>query len=307
MENATTRLLDLLRASQGGCTDYRVAQLLGVTRSTVSRWRTGEGHMSEANIMEAAKHLGPRFDVGRAMVFIGAEREKGPDGEYYRRARRDFEIVESGGTLPDDSLLRIFIEGLNGKVAAILASVGLALAMVLAPVKPATAATFSADNCGPVYTLCEVRIRRRRRAAWSILPRIRALFLAARPLAIVMSLATVSGCATLRDPAEMSWQALHLVDTLQTEKAVADPCFQEGESAWAIGHRPNDATIAAWSIATAAGHAGISHWLDATDHPKLKRAWQYLTLAHVGYNVGNNFTIGIRIGSQNRTPAGCIR
>lgn len=118
-------------------------------------------------------------------------------------------------------------------------------------------------------------------------------------------MATVAGCSTLRDPAELSWQALHLVDTLQTEKAVSDPCFQEGESAWAIGHRPSDATIAAWSIATAAGHAGITHWLRETDHPKLARVWQYVTLARVGYNVGHNFQLGVRIGSQNQRPSGC--
>jgi len=116
-----------------------------------------------------------------------------------------------------------------------------------------------------------------------------------------------TGCATLRDPAELSWQALHVVDTLQTRDAVRDPCFQEGESAWLIGHRPSDATLAAWSIGMAAGHAGVTHWLRETGHPRLARAWQAVTLAHVAYDVGQNWSIGVRLGSQNKTPPGCIR
>lgn len=105
----------------------------------------------------------------------------------------------------------------------------------------------------------------------------------------------------------MAWQTLHVVDTLQTRSAVRDACYQEGESAWLIGHRPSDATLAAWSIGTAAGHAGITHWLMETEHTRLARIWQAITIAHSAYDVGNNFTIGVRIGSRNRTPPGCIR
>ncbi len=45
--SATKKYLDIIRKQYGGCSDYRIAQLLGVTRTAVSRWSQGKGTIGD--------------------------------------------------------------------------------------------------------------------------------------------------------------------------------------------------------------------------------------------------------------------
>jgi transcriptional regulator with XRE-family HTH domain len=118
MSTATQRLLDLIKTAHG-YSDYRVAKEMGVTSSSVSRWRTGHGHMSAANVV-AACELAAEKDVFRWQMFIGAERETGPEGDFARRMVDDFERAARGELLSEDSWLRILIDGLPKHAAALL-------------------------------------------------------------------------------------------------------------------------------------------------------------------------------------------
>lgn len=119
MENATTRLIDLISAANANCTDYRVGKLLEVSTSAVSRWRTGVGHMSEANVTQACKLAGIK-DVFRWQAFVGAERELGPDGDHWREIRDDFLRIDAGRQPKKDGYLYSLVHGLKGKVASML-------------------------------------------------------------------------------------------------------------------------------------------------------------------------------------------
>lgn len=162
---ATQQLLDLVRAAQGGISDYRVGKLMGVSTSAVSRWRTGDGHMSETNITAACKLLGGKPDVGRWQYFIGAEREKGPDGDHYRTMRREFETLDRGGKLDKNSPLRIFIEGVGGIVAGWAITAMVAAGMIFAPAgNQASAASF--NSSANIHYASYGRRRRRSLRAW---------------------------------------------------------------------------------------------------------------------------------------------
>lgn len=54
---ATHKYLELFKAANGGASDYRIAQLLDVTRSTVSHWRNDRKGMSEEIGMIIADRL----------------------------------------------------------------------------------------------------------------------------------------------------------------------------------------------------------------------------------------------------------
>lgn len=83
MLTASQALLDLVLEAQQ-CTDYRAAPLLGVGKGAVSRWRTGRGHMGNANV-EKACELAKCPDLAwYFIIIISAEREKGPDGDCFR-------------------------------------------------------------------------------------------------------------------------------------------------------------------------------------------------------------------------------
>lgn len=51
--SATKKYMDILRAHYDDCSDYRIAQLLGVTKACVSRWSNGKNGMGD----EAAAKL----------------------------------------------------------------------------------------------------------------------------------------------------------------------------------------------------------------------------------------------------------
>jgi len=119
MQTETRRLLELVRLANAGCSDYRLAQIMGVTRSTISLWVHGKGHMSPANVTKACALSGYR-DVGREQMFIAAEREKGPDGAFYREFKDDLLKVERGEEPSEHGWVRQIIEGVGKHAAALI-------------------------------------------------------------------------------------------------------------------------------------------------------------------------------------------
>lgn len=46
-QSATKHYLELLRSHYGNCSDYRIAQILGVSKQAVSRWSQGKGTIGD--------------------------------------------------------------------------------------------------------------------------------------------------------------------------------------------------------------------------------------------------------------------
>jgi|GEM_PF-4933696 len=45
--SATKKYIDIIRKQYGGCSDYRIAQLLQVSRSCIPRWKQGKGTIGD--------------------------------------------------------------------------------------------------------------------------------------------------------------------------------------------------------------------------------------------------------------------
>jgi|GEM_PF-5665690 len=156
MATATQQLLDLVRVAQN-CTDYRAAKLLGISDASVSRWRTGGGHMSAGTIVKACNLAGEK-NVGRWQIFIGAERELGPDGDWYRDMRADMLKAEAGEKLDKSSSLSVLLRGLRTRTAAVILSAAMMLGLSgLSPENTAFAASSGADANSLQCILCQFR------------------------------------------------------------------------------------------------------------------------------------------------------
>lgn len=179
MITATTRLLDVLRESQGNCTDYRAGKLLGVSTSAVSRWRTGNGHMSDLNVKEACKLAGlGEADTWRWRARVGAEREKTPAGDVFRDLLEDFERQERNEP-PRPGHLMHTLANWPGRAAAIVATIIFAGASLF-PEKAAHAAFVAAGEVREVCILWLIRaagrVRRRRRQLRALRERLAQFF-----------------------------------------------------------------------------------------------------------------------------------
>jgi transcriptional regulator with XRE-family HTH domain len=172
MSTATQQLLDRIKAAHG-FSDYRIAKLMGITSASVSRWRTGVGHMSQANVLRACEILGKGEDVFRWQMRIEAERELGPDGDFARRVVLDFERAARGEQLGEDSWLGILINGLQltqrtrstvtasakrGRMSKRVAALMLTTALGSAGFYGTSAHAAGASCALPRYTLCEVSL-----------------------------------------------------------------------------------------------------------------------------------------------------
>jgi len=72
----TTELMDAVKAAQAIGSDYRLAQVLGVTRATVSNWRTGRKFPTQTTVYELARLAG--MDAGEALLGVMMD-SRGPD------------------------------------------------------------------------------------------------------------------------------------------------------------------------------------------------------------------------------------
>lgn len=126
---------------------------------------------------------------------------------------------------------------------------------------------------------------------------------------LAAALPLLNGCTALNDRTEQAWLTLHAVDSVQTYRIAQDPlCFHEANAVTqvVIGETPSRGQVIAWSLGSAAIHLGVTELLLRNEHPKLAKAWQYISIASTGYSVGNNYAIGIRIGSPNKPKERCL-
>lgn len=80
---ATHKYLELFKAANGGASDYRIAQLLDVTRATVSGWRRDVSGMSQEVGMKLADRL--KLDAVEVVTELNADRANTRESrEYYK-------------------------------------------------------------------------------------------------------------------------------------------------------------------------------------------------------------------------------
>ena len=134
-----------------------------------------------------------------------------------------------------------------------------------------------------------------------------------RLLISVMAMACIalSGCESLQsfnEGSEATFQAVHLVDTLQTiHGSASDPCYGEGDPVTRrlIGERPSSSEVAAWGVGYAMVHYGVTRLLTENGFDKTAAVWEVATIADTVTAIGHNYSIGIRLGAPNKDPVGC--
>ncbi|WP_432209999.1 hypothetical protein [Marinobacter alkaliphilus] len=89
--SATKKYLDILRAKYNGCSDYRIAQLLQVSKACVSRWSNGKVGLGD----EAAARLADLCGLDAVEVITELHLEKAKS-----RATRNYyeEVLKRTGT-----------------------------------------------------------------------------------------------------------------------------------------------------------------------------------------------------------------
>lgn len=70
----TRELLDALKASNGGLSDYRVAKLIGVTQPTMTKYNKGELPLSPEKVLQICEMLD--FDAVDWLLRLYRERAK---------------------------------------------------------------------------------------------------------------------------------------------------------------------------------------------------------------------------------------
>lgn len=73
----TIDFLDAVKARTGVASDYALAPILGVTRASVSRLRSGHGFLGDSTAIQVAKLL--EIEPGYVMASCHAERAKSAD------------------------------------------------------------------------------------------------------------------------------------------------------------------------------------------------------------------------------------
>lgn len=111
------------------------------------------------------------------------------------------------------------------------------------------------------------------------------------------------GCAGLRPQTaatEAAWQALNVVDAGQTVTIGRQPStYRETWAPDTLGREPQSARVYAVMGAYAIAHFAITSLLDDKDPGYgswhvLSLVWQSVTLVSKGYNVGHNYSVGLR-------------
>lgn len=138
-------LLDELKLAMGIDSDYRAADILGVTRSTVSKWRQDKGGMSEETALKAAYLIG--YDPAYVLLRIQLEQAQ-------TMGARNV-LAELVTQIEQRTQATVSLVGKSA--AAIVAAFVATLALSGMPVKQASAASTIGGESGPIYTLCEVR------------------------------------------------------------------------------------------------------------------------------------------------------
>lgn len=72
--SVTRELLDMLKATDGGLSDYRVAKIIGVTQQTMTKYNKEQLSLSPERIISACEFLGK--DPYLWLVKLNAERAR---------------------------------------------------------------------------------------------------------------------------------------------------------------------------------------------------------------------------------------
>lgn len=72
--SVTIELLDRLKASQGGISDYACRRIFGVTQQQISKYRSGDSTMSAEKVIQACQLIG--IDPGPYLCRMQSERAK---------------------------------------------------------------------------------------------------------------------------------------------------------------------------------------------------------------------------------------
>jgi hypothetical protein len=129
VSNSTQQLMDLAAVHQGNVTDYRLHKLSGFAQSTVSKWRVGRAHMGPAAITKFCELAGIKDEM-RWQTLIGAERETGPEGDFYRTLRDELTLSMKAGKPVKGGIIDALVRSIAGKAAGILLAASLGLAGV---------------------------------------------------------------------------------------------------------------------------------------------------------------------------------
>jgi transcriptional regulator with XRE-family HTH domain len=74
---STIELLDIARAQNGGCSDYRLAKLLGIPNSGIANWRSGRNLPANPVAMRLAELCG--LDPAEVVCWVNLERAATPE------------------------------------------------------------------------------------------------------------------------------------------------------------------------------------------------------------------------------------
>ncbi len=130
---------------------------------------------------------------------------------------------------------------------------------------------------------------------------------------IVIIAITASGCSTLRDthPLEYTWQAVHVIDVLQTANGIAgDPeCHSEANpiTRRMIGRHPDKDHVYKWGIGTAIFHFFVARWIENRKwiKPGSKTGMRIIDNGIQLQTVVQNHKNGVRIDGHNEPYDGC--
>jgi hypothetical protein len=96
--------------------------------------------------------------------------------------------------------------------------------------------------------------------------------------------------------AELTWQALHAADSLQTVQIARSDCFRESNAVTGrlIGDHPSTAGAIGWGVGMAVAHYGVTRWLESIDAPRwMLGTWQAMTIVDTADAVKQNHDQGI--------------
>lgn len=126
----------------------------------------------------------------------------------------------------------------------------------------------------------------------------------ARAAAFALIAAALHGCTAMRDPYERTYQTVHALDAIQTASYRDDPCIEEANpiTRGLIGREPSTGAVIAWWAGTALAHAGVTEWLLDHDHPRMARAWNWITITDTGIQLVRGHRLGARIIGPNERP-----
>ena len=116
-----------------------------------------------------------------------------------------------------------------------------------------------------------------------------------RPLLLASCLLT--GCASMAPAeraSELSYQSLHLIDTLQTLDIRRHPWGMETNPV--LGRQPSDGAIIAYMAGEAVLHLIVSDQLARHDAPAwMRAAWHVTSVSMAGNTVRNNAQLGLTV------------